>query len=541
MRKAWCVPLVLLAIRFTSAPAAPAQTAAPPPPALTQFAKIKSADLLSDLKILRSAYEQLHPGLYRYNSKAQIDTRFTALEKEFNHDLTLQQAYVALSAFAADIRCGHTYPNFFNQKKEVAAALFQGNNRAPFYFRWISGKLVVIRDFTPDHSLPRGTQVFSINGNSSASILKRLMTVARADGSNDAKRVAYLEVNGDSKYEAFDIYFPMFFPQHQGTMQLVVRRPGEQNSHSLAVPAVSFQQRLAVIKDREEGRKGGDLALFEWKYLPDGSAYLRMPTWAMYESKWDWKTWLNTRLDELSDRNPHAFIIDLRGNEGGNDVGNEILARLVSHDLKLSSYRRLVRYRSTPEALNPYLDTWDPSFRNWGDSAVELPQPWPSAPPVHYFALKKFDDDDAGNDVIRAGAKSYRGQVYVLIDANNSSATFQFERIVQQNRLGTLVGQPTGGNQRGINGGAFFFLRLPKSQIEMDLPLVGTFPDSPQPDAGLTPDVVVVPALADIAAGTDVELTKIEELERRHNECYSIHLPFRTADALRSERSDLIW
>jgi hypothetical protein len=83
-----------------------------------------------------------------------------------------------------------------------------------------------------------------------------------------------------------------------------------------------------------------------------------------------------------------------------------------------------------------------------------------------------------------------RGKLYV-IDANNSSATFEFAQTVQQNKLGTLIGQPTGGNQRGINGGAFFFLLLPKTQIEMDLPLVGNFPSSPQPDPGLAPDILV--------------------------------------------------
>ena len=45
----------------------------------------------------------------------------------------------------------------------------------------------------------------------------------------------------------------------------------------------------------------------------------------------------------------------------------------------------------------------------------------------------------------------------VLVNAANSSATFQFAKLVKDNQLGTLVGQPTGGNQRGINGGAFFF------------------------------------------------------------------------------------
>ena len=42
---------------------------------------IKSADLESDAAILRKAYEALHPGLYRYSSKAEMDAKFDALQK----------------------------------------------------------------------------------------------------------------------------------------------------------------------------------------------------------------------------------------------------------------------------------------------------------------------------------------------------------------------------------------------------------------------------------------------------------------------------
>ncbi len=284
---------------------------------------------------------------------------------------------------------------------------------------------------------------------------------------------------------------------------------------SLTVEALTYQQRIEPIRARETERKGGDAVLFDWKYLANGAAYLSMPTWALYDSKWDWKSWLNARLDELADEKSPALIIDLRKNEGGNDIGDEILKRLVSADLKIPTMRRLVRYRQTPAELDSYLDTWDPSFKNWGAAAVELAQPWPTAPSVHYFALNKYDDDASGGDIIRASGKAFHGKVFVLIDANNSSATFQFARVVQQNKLGILVGQPTGGNQRGINGGAFFFLRLPKSQIEMDLPLIGTFPTSPQPDAGLTPDVAVTPTLQDIVDVKDAEMAIVEGLFKK--------------------------
>jgi hypothetical protein len=123
--------------------------------------------------------------------------------------------------------------------------------------------------------------------------------------------------------------------------------------------------------------------------------------------------------------------------------------------------------------------------------------------------LTRYDDDASGEDVIHPAGKPYHGKLYVIVDANNSSATFQFAQIVQRNKLGTLVGQPTGGSQQGINGGAFFFLRLPKSQIEMDLPLIGSFPVAPQPDAGLTPDVLVTPTLQDIIGRKDVEMARM--------------------------------
>lgn len=82
---------------------------------------------------------------------------------------------------------------------------------------------------------------------------------------------------------------------------------------------------------------------------------------------------------------------------------------------------------------------------------------------------------------------------------------------VQQNKLATLVGQPTGGNQRGINGGAFFFLRLPNSKIEVDLPLIGYFPDGEPADAGLLPDLLIEPKVEDIARGVDTELSVLRE------------------------------
>jgi Peptidase family S41 len=466
---------------------------------------LKAGDLQADATVLRNAYESLHPGLYRYNNAAQMDAAFSALNQQLDHDETLQDSFLAFSEFAAKVRCGHTQANPFNQPKDLVEKLLKSATRVPFYFQWLNRSMMVTKDFTPNHSLPVGTKILKINGVPVEAILVKLMTIARADGANDSKRIAQLAVTGDSEYETFDIYFPMFFPQRGSGMDLLVRKPGSHDENSLLAKPLTFDERIAPIQERERQRRGGSDVLFEWKYLQGGRAYLKMPTWALYDSKWNWKQWLNEKIDEAAERNAPTLILDIRGDEGGNDVGNEILQHLVDEPLTLSPMRRLIRYRKVSEDLLPYLDTWDKSFRDWGSFASALSTPWPTAPKgVPYLKLTRYDDDSG--DVIRPAGRRFHGEVVVLIDATNSSATFQFAQEIQTHHLGTLIGQPTGGSQRGINGGAFFFLRLPYSGIELDLPLIGTFPPAPMPDAGVKPDIPITKTAADIAEGRDPEL-----------------------------------
>jgi hypothetical protein len=432
------------------------------------------------------------------------------LRQEFARPRTVADAYLALARFTATLRCGHTYANFYNQSKLIQGALFELPLRLPFYFRWIDRKIVVTRDFTSAAQLPVGTQVIQVNGVASETILSRLLPLTRADGSNDAKRIDQLSVKGESVYESFDVYYPLVFGLHAGTVSLVIRAPGAHSTRSIQVRTMTHAERTAPLLMREASRRAGTQPLFDWQDLPNGAAILRMPTWVMFNSRWAWKPWLNQHLDAMVARQATALIIDLRGNEGGEDVGDEILKRLADRDETLVGMKRLVRYRTVPQELAPYLDTWDPGFKDWGNLATELENPWPTAPAAHYLALA---DEDSSSDVRAVSDprwSHFAGRVFVLVDAANSSATFQFAQVVQRRHLGTLIGEPTGGNRRGINGGAFFFLRLPHSGIELDLPLIGTFPSTPEPDAGLIPDIVVPTRAADIAVGRDAVLEAVE-------------------------------
>jgi C-terminal processing protease CtpA/Prc len=181
----------------------------------------------------------------------------------------------------------------------------------------------------------------------------------------------------------------------------------------------------------------------------------------------------------MADRRALGLIVDLRANEGGNDCGDEIIARLIDAPFSPEAEERRVRYKKTPEALNAFLETWDDGFRDWGERAIPRED--------GFYSLAA--DGDRDRQIAPKGPK-FVGEVAVLIGPQNSSATFRFASLMRAHRLGTLIGETTGGNQRGINGGAFFFLRLPASGLEVDVPIIGYYPKRPDvPDGGLAPDI----------------------------------------------------
>ena len=458
------ITFLLLLVLSATAAAAPALTA---------------EQAQRDLRILRRAFVDLHPGLVRYASPADIDAGFDAAQAAVAGGATRAQLYLLATRLAALVRCGHTWTNPSNQSPAVQEML--GAASLPLAFRFVEGRLRVEASAVP--GVPAGSEVLTLEGRTPAEITALLMPYLRADGSSDGKRRAQLDDNPNGG--ALQRLLPLLMPAPAEGWRLAL---GDGRTvRVLPMTAAAREQALRAT--------GWQPASSAWRLRVEGDvAVLTLPTFAFWGGGFDGVAFLARSFDELRERGIRRLVVDLRDNEGGDDgLGRALLAHLIREPYTQPGSRRVSAYERVPYVLARYLDTWDFDFFDRTGQVERLPE-------------RGWRLPDAAPRVITPVAQPFQGQVIALVGPQNSSAGYLLARDLKATGAALLMGEPTGGNRRGLNGGQIAWLTLPASGVAVDIPLVANFAPGDPPDAGVQPDVNVAPRWADLAAGIDTAL-----------------------------------
>ena len=456
--------------------------------------KIPSADLLKDFELIKTMVLKVHPGTYRYASRATIDQALEELEAAFQEDLSHGAAYLAISKVLATIQCDHTFASYYNQPPVVKAVIHKQRDKLPFTFSWTEDRMVVEYDAS-EQALAMGTEVLAIDGVPTAEILQRLMPYVRADGATDKSRMKQLEIDGfPYRYNGFDVFYPLLF-EVDGKFDLTVRDNAGQTSE-VTLQAVTHSARAALLKAKYPDFAFDKAALWGYQQLNENTGFLKAGTFDDYGMDRDWRAYFSSTFKQINDAGVQHLIVDLRRNQGGFDeIGAGLMRHLIKEPGSIEDFVSKSRYKEFPELLKPYTNSWG--------------EPWYHEMEVTagkdldgYYTLPTEDET-----LIKPAKNAFKGEVYFLVSPANVSMAYYLMRGAKNYQVGTMIGEETGGNQRGINGGQIIFLRLPHSQIEVDFPVEGSFAKgSNLPNRGIVPDIEVSPALADIRAGRDTAL-----------------------------------
>jgi hypothetical protein len=437
----------------------------------------------ADFTYLRKALEETHPGLYRYASKADMTRKMDSLYARLDGPLPYWSYYAMLSSLIGEIRCAHTFMvptentnGFLNQ-----ARVF------PFTIRFVNAdQACVVLNRSADTTLRPGYELLSINGESIQSIKERLWPHAWADGHIESARryrmsndmfmfLYYMLIGRPEKFvvEALDaggkpVRAEVPALVYANTRQLMMNNPVNQQLLKASGPANKKMRRqdpwqLEILEDVPAAKL--TISGFGGKSGPH------------FQKRFG--RFLEESFRELKKKNVPNLVFDLLNNGGGYDAGGVALfSYLISKPTRYYG-----RQHTVTDGSSTYLRFADVSAEDIANEKKGMVREADGT-----YTLKR--DFDQG---VSPNPDHYTGKVYFLVNGLSGSTTAEFTAVAHYNKLGTFIGEETGGAYCGGNGSSFIRLTLPHSKIYVNIPLVyyqmavegdcaagrGTLPDYP--------------------------------------------------------------
>jgi hypothetical protein len=487
-----CLPLLGQLVLLANAPA----ILQPTPQAAAQAhqaAVFTPSQLADDVRVLRSALEEGHSGLYRYTPKPQMDLAFDEVEKSLNRPLTSVEFYRLVAPVVAQVKCGHT------------AVVLPDSSQAgpnskrlilPLQVKIIDGKIYVLRDFSGDAGGLVGAEVKSINDMPADHILETMIKSTPADGDVESARQYRLRgrIFANNLVDLLGLEAPYtvsFVDAHKNAGVRVVA--GKSPAEILAESRARFPQDQLGPKPPElTFLDSGRIARMTIHQFSDRGA----KTPAQHLSRF-----LKDSFEALKSRGTRTLILDLRDNGGGADeLGKELLSYFVADpfqyydDLVVNALRfSCQKYADERDALPAELFQQQPNgkFRmtkhpNWGINQPKGP---------------RFD-----------------GRIFALINGGSFSTTAEFLSHLHDRKLATFIGEESGGGYYGNTSGPGLEVTLPNTGLKLRLPLMTYYVHVGRNHSaarGVIPDVPVHSSIQDLIEGEDKDLATALELARK--------------------------
>jgi uncharacterized protein (TIGR03435 family) len=459
-----------------AAPETLPQAVAPAPDSSVTY---EPAQLRRDLKVLREALEEGHPGIYRYLPKPEMDRVFDRTAAGLTHEMTALEFYRVLAPVVARIKCGHTAlrPSGAIQLRLADEPLI------PVDVAILGGRVYVTRDFSEGGTLA-GAELLAINQVPIKGILQSMLSVVHGDG-DSASAGPYQLSHGRgfarNLYLIAGLQSPFRVQYAAGGKIAETSLNGMPGKaiHNIETDRFPSPPRPGNATWRLlAGNTAGVLKIMAF----DGKAEDDQPLSAFFQHV----------FTELREKNVPRLILDVRDNGGGEDeLGRQLFSYFSAQPFRY--YRDLI--------VNKL------SFRFF--QYVPNPEPLPANVQdlVKPGADKKYHFVGHPNwGTLQPGAPHFGGNVVVLMNGGSFSTTCEFLATLHNRGGATFVGEETAGGYYGNTSGAAVSVVLPNSKLTLPVQLVGYYmaiDGAAQGARGILPDHPVEYSIADLLAGAD--------------------------------------
>lgn len=458
--------------------------------------ELSKKQILEDYTIFKQILTKGHPSMYEYTSETQWDTIFSSFEHtEIKSVITSNDLFKSISFLADNAKDGHL--TILHPKIEILPELF------PLLLKIIDGKLYTDTD---DFGIPVGSEISSINGESSQTILQDLMKYAPSDGFNLTKKHLKIEKEFGLlhfyEYGSKESYSVKYKTPNGETKTISIspksfesigKRYPNRNSHFALYH--QSENRVEYFKNRKAEK---------WPFVSYmdsiNTAVLTVNSFGLDPQVF--KSKLVDLFKDIKKKKAKNLIIDIRQNIGGYRINAINLYSFLTNEPFKQRTAESVITNILPEEkyIIHTISDYSEFFKMYFASAKKEDERW------------ILTEDHARAEMVPF-KKTFKGTVYVLIGGNTFSAASAFALSAKNDKNITLVGEETGGGYYFHTAQYSALYELPNSKIMVRMPFVKidkyVLDNTVLKGSGVLPDKEIPLTVLDLIAGVDSKLNYV--------------------------------
>ncbi|RNA62695.1 peptidase S41 [Chryseobacterium nematophagum] len=475
---------------------------------------ISPDQMKEDVDFSYSKLKEMHPQLYWYISKEELDFKFDSLKKTINKPLTPIQFYFKLQPVIASIREGHLALRIPRKKfthKEIKALEHKKGIFSRFEYYIKDDHLYIIKNNDSIENIKPGTEILSINDIPVSEYIKKYKNLINSDGLNNTFQPYFLK----------DVFFNFYTAEYGFNEKATIKTlyNDEKKIYTLKREAKSEEE---IKKDKAQEKRTAERKINDYVPLSDSYnrsfkfldtdktiAYIKIKSFSQdYSSKFYKETFSKIKTASSS-----YLIIDIRNNYGGSLYEiNNLYSYLTSEPFSLIKPSQ-VTSTSTPLKTN-YFRKSNP-FQYIFKSLLY---------PTYFFAQRfsTYKKDGSVYYKMRAdkptkpNKDAFQGKIFVLINGGSFSASSIITAKLKNDKRVILIGEETGGANDGTVAGFYSYQKLPHSKINLPIGLLLVKPNIQFSNTkrGVIPDIAITESMQDIIENKDPQLDwVINEIE----------------------------
>ncbi len=412
--------------------------------------QLSPGELKQDLHYLFEKFEAIHPSLYHYTPKWEVDARRLALEKELDQPMTRLEFARKTIPVVTLLKDGHTSLGF--PLEERTTFLKNGGTVFPLDVLIHKNKIFVAANYSPDSLSKGSTEIVSINGVSSTEVLEKLRSLnsAELDFYRDIRvqrsfrRLLWYAYNWDGDYD----------------LQLMVN-------------GVSVNKKIRGITEKELSasyqKTVGSSSSKAFSYYLIGNKIGVIDFRSMNNLK-KFSDFLDSTFTVIKKNNIQRLVIDLRNNGGGDSKLAEALFNYIANKPYKQFERAEIKNSVEAGRVN------NKNSKKNGTITVisDTPLITPKKPP-----------------------NKFTGTAYLLTSHVTFSSAHALAVAFKCYTMGTIVGEETGGIFAPF--GDLIEIKLPNTHLQgWCSHKKFVHPCADDGLHGVKPDVEIIPTLEDM-------------------------------------------